>query len=295
MKNIMTVDLEDWFSVEVLKNVITREQWEYQRSVVEENTYELLKVFSEYDIKATFFVLGWIADRYPALIKDVAAAGHEIACHSYAHRMVSSLTPEEFREDTKRALEAIFKACGQVPIGYRSPTWGVKSDMLWAFEILGELGFKYDSSIYRARHDIYGQFLARLKVFFIPLLSGVEITEFSPSAVEVLFRRRISIGGGGWLRQLPYWFTKWGIRKLNRRCIPTMIYFHPWELDPDLPGKNFIHSDIRRKIGMKAWIKHYGNLITMETKIKKLLEDFDFTTIKEFIETTDLKPSEMEK
>lgn len=275
MKNILTVDLEDWFSVETFGDILTPENWETLKPAVEYTTEKIIALFRRKRVKATFFVLGWIADHYPDLIKLVVQEGHEIACHSYHHRMVSSLSPDGFRRDTEMALEAINNACGVRPIGYRSPSWGIKAGMDWAFEILIDLGFKYDSSIFPIRHDIYGDPAAPRDAYQVELKSGQSIIEIPASTVMIL-GRRFPIGGGGWLRQFPYWFTRWGIRKINSESIPAVVYFHPWELETNIP---------RLKLSFKNRIRQYGGLSTMEIKVKKLLDDFDFITLKEYTES----------
>ncbi|MFH1700084.1 MAG: XrtA system polysaccharide deacetylase [Candidatus Zixiibacteriota bacterium] len=272
MKNILTVDLEDWFSVETLQHAVSRDKWPELESSLIQNTDAILNLFYEKRLRATFFVLGWIADKYPALIADVAAAGHEIACHSYYHRMVSSLNPEEFKKDTEMAINAIVKSCGVIPSGYRSPSWGMKHDMKWAFEILGELGFEYDSSIFPIYHDIYGDPKAPRLSFEIKLKSGRNIMEIPASTLKFM-GARVPIGGGGWLRHFPYWFTRWGIQSLNKQNIPAIIYFHPWELDENVP---------RIKMSSKNMIRQYGNLKMVKVKLAKLLDDFDFQTMSEF-------------
>jgi len=294
MKNILTVDLEDWFSVEALNNILGPEKWSDLESVVRRNTYKILGLFDRHKVRATFFVLGWIAERYPDLIRETAAAGHEISCHSYHHQMVSSLTPEQFRADTARAVEAIASAADRKPRGYRSPSWGMKREMQWAYDILDELGFEYDSSIYPIRHDIYGDPGAPRTAFYVPLSSGGSMIEIPATTVNVL-RRRIAIGGGGWLRQFPYWFTRWGIKKINREGFPAMVYFHPWELDTDLPESNFFRNVIKNRGSLKNWLRQYKNLTTMETKIEKLLVDFDFTTVTEYIDSLNSKANEAQK
>jgi polysaccharide deacetylase family protein (PEP-CTERM system associated) len=280
MKNLLTVDLEDWFSVETFNRVFAPDSWTRLESVVEPTTEKILNLFADYNVKATFFVLGWVAKRHPALVAAIAEAGHEIACHSFYHRMVSSLTPEEFREDTKLAFDAIVTACGRVPAGYRSPTWGIRQDMTWAFEILAELGFHYDSSIFPIHHDLYGDPNAPREAFEIRLNSGKKLVEVPASTLNFM-SHRIPLGGGGWLRQFPYWFTKRGIKSLNRDGVPVMVYFHPWELEPGIP---------RVKLSFKNRIRQYGNLNTMEIKVKKLLDDFDFMTVGEYI--NELRPIE---
>lgn len=281
MKNILTVDLEDWFCVEIFNTVFEIAQWDRLTSVVERTTDLVLHKLQGHHHKATFFVLGWVAERYPDLVARVAAEGHEIACHSYYHSMVSALDPKRFRQDTEMALTAIAEACGIRPTGYRSPSWGMRRDMIWAYEILADLGFVYDSSVFPIRHDIYGDPGAPAQAYTVSLPSGRSLIEVPASTVAVL-GRRVAIAGGGWLRQLPYWFTRRGIRRLNREGVPAVVYFHPWEMDPHLP---------RVKLGLKNRFRQYGNLSSMETKIESLLTEFDFGPMKDYIATTNLKNS----
>ncbi|MCP4566255.1 MAG: DUF3473 domain-containing protein [FCB group bacterium] len=275
MKNILTVDLEDWFSVETFQKIIAPKDWLTQKPTVESATDKILNLFQKRNVRATFFVLGWIADQYPDMVARVAGAGHEIACHSYYHRMVCSLSPEEFKADTNMAVNAIFKACGVHPNGYRSPSWGIRRDMTWAFEILAEFGFKYDSSIFPIQHDIYGDPTAPRRVHEITVSSGKRIIEI-PASTVMVFGRRLPLGGGGWLRQFPYWYTRWGIRRLSRENMPVIVYFHPWELDPDIP---------RVDLKMRDRFRQYGSLKTMEYKVENLLSDFDFFTVSEYIDS----------
>jgi len=273
MKNLLSVDLEDWFSVEAFNNVIDKKEWQKLDSVVERTTADILALFSQYKVRATFFVLGWVANKYPELVARVAESGHEISCHSFYHRMVSSITPDEFKRDTEMAIDAIIKATGITPRGYRSPSWGMKREMTWAYEIMADFGFTYDSSIFPIYHDIYGDPGAPTSAYCVSLPQGRQIVEIPASTIP-MFGKRFPIGGGGWLRQFPYWFTRRGIRRLNENGIPAMIYFHPWELDPNIP---------RMKLSMKNSIRQYGNLGTMRIKVERLLTDFDFSTISEYI------------
>ena len=273
MQNILTVDLEDWYSVEILQKRFSRDQWPGLESVVERNTETILALFSKKGVKATFFVLGWIADKYPHLVAAAADAGHEIACHSYYHRMVSSLKPDEFKRDTEMAVNAIVKACGQIPKGYRSPSWGMRRDMQWAFDILDELGFTYDSSIFPIKHDIYGDVSSPKRPYEIKVKSGNTIVEV-PATTLNIFGSHMPLAGGGWLRQFPYWFTRWGIKKLNATNSAAMTYMHPWEIDPDIP---------RVKLDIKNRIRQYGNLGTMQIKLEQLLDDFDFIPMIDYI------------
>ncbi len=274
MQNVLTVDLEDWFSVETLQSAYDHSDWKNLTSVVERNTDNILDLFWRKRVRGTFFVLGWVAEHNPGLITRVAAEGHEIACHSYLHRMVSTLTPEEFRRDTERAIGAIFASCGVHPTGYRSPSWGMKLDMTWAFDILADMGFIYDSSIYPIQHDIYGDPKAPREAFLVNLSENRQVFEIPATTISLL-GQRFPVGGGGWLRQLPYWFTRHAIRKLNRAGIPAVVYFHPWELDPGIP---------RVELPLKNRLRQYANLNTMQTKIEKLLEDFDFITMADYID-----------
>ncbi len=279
MKNILTVDLEDWFSVETFNTVFETRQWDRLQSTVELTTEKILILFRRCRVRATFFVLGWIAEKYPDLVERVAREGHEIGCHSYHHRMAASLSAEEFRRDTQLAVNAIVSACGVRPIGYRSPSWGMSGSNTWACDILHELGFKYDSSIFPIRHDIYGDPSAPRHPHYVSLSGGNTLIEIPASTVMIL-GRRFPLGGGGWLRQFPYWFTRWGIRRLNREGIPAVIYFHPWELEANIP---------RVKLDLKNRIRQYGGLSTMEIKVKKLLSDFDFMTMKDYTESLQMQ------
>ncbi|MCK5127200.1 MAG: DUF3473 domain-containing protein [candidate division Zixibacteria bacterium] len=273
MKNILTVDLEDWYSVEIFQSVFPREQWPDLESVVERNTEHILELFHKKSVKATFFVLGWIAEKYPHLVAAVSDAGHEIACHSFYHRMVSSIDEEEFKKDTEMALNAIVKACGQIPKGYRSPSWGMRREMHWAFKVLHELGFEYDSSIFPIKHDIYGDPKSPRRPYEIKIKSGGSLIEIPASTVEFL-GVKIPVAGGGWLRQFPYWFTKWGIKKLNKNNTAAMTYFHPWELDINIP---------RVRLDLKNSVRQYGNIKSMQYKIERLLDDFDFVPMIDYI------------
>jgi len=282
MKNLLTVDLEDWFSVEVLKDALPPDTWDKQVSVVERNTIDVLDLFDARGVKATFFVLGWIADKHPELIQEVARRGHEIACHSYYHRMVSSLSPEEFKHDTDLAINAIVKACSRIPIGYRSPTWGIKSDMIWAYNILAEFGFKYDSSVFPTEHDLYGDPHAAKEPYPVRTISGLEIWEVPASTVLPGGK---AIAGGGWLRHKPYWHTKKQIKRMNARDMAVMVYFHPWELDQNLPEKSLFKYMKKNRGPVKDWVRQYMGVASMKIKVDKLLKDFEFIPIEDSLET----------
>lgn len=279
MKNLLTVDLEDWFSVEVLKDALPPDTWEELESVVEPSTLEVLDIFDEHKVRATFFVLGWVADKHPELIQEVARRGHEIACHSYHHRMVSSLTRDEFIKDTHLAINAIVKACSRMPLGYRSPTWGMHSDMQWAFDVLAELGFEYDSSIHPIKHDLYGRSGDPRHAYLVSTSSGKSIIEIPARST----RNGIAVGGGGWLRHHPYWFNKREFKRLNDRQMPMMVYFHPWEVHGNLPEKRLLTYLKLKRGSVKDWLRQNMGMITMRAKLKNLLDDFEFIPMEEFV------------
>ncbi len=280
-KNIITVDLEDWFVVENLKDVISFDQWNEMPSRVEETTNHLLDLFDEYDIQATFFTLGWIAKKFPRLIYRVASRGHEIGCHSYIHNRVDLMNEKTFREDTMNAMLAIKNACGVNPVGYRAPSWSLNSRVLWAFEVLADLGFQYDSSIYPIKHDFYGEPGGPKRIFKMNLSNGKSLYEIPASTVTFL-GKDFPIGGGGYLRHSPLWFTRRMIRKINSDGHPVILYVHPWEIDTNQPRLNNLSAFQR--------YRQYGSIATLQRKMKTLLQEFDFCAAKDYIEVLKRKP-----
>lgn len=272
--NILTVDLEEWFVVEALANRVEPTQWDMLESTVAKNCYRLLELFRRRDVSATWFVLGWVARRHPELIAEIEAEGHEIGCHSYAHRRIDLMTPEEFRADTVRSLEAINAAVQRRPRGYRAPSWSINDTVPWAFGILAELEFDYDSSIYPIKHDIYGmpdgpRIIHRMHVDDERLLYEV------PASTYRLFGKNIPIGGGGFLRHSPYWYSKRVIRQLNEAGLPAVVYMHPWEIDPSPPRIN----------GLKALqrVRMYGSTSIFYHKLDRLLSDFQFCGMADYL------------
>ncbi len=268
--NVLSVDVEDYFHPTEVQAVAAPGRWDRLPSRVEHATRRVLTMLDVAGVRATFFVLGWVAERRPALVRKIAAAGHEIGCHSYGHRLIYEMTPEEFRADTLRARRAIEDACGVSPRLYRAPSFSITRGSLWALETLAECGFEYDSSIYPIRHDRYGipgfeRFPCRIETPAGPI---VEV----PAATARLSRRRVApVGGGAYLRLLPYRYTQAGIRRLNeieRR--PACVYFHPWEMDPEQP--RLLRSAVSR------W-RTYGGLASMEGKLARLLEEFRFSAM----------------
>nr|MBN2278035.1 DUF3473 domain-containing protein [candidate division Zixibacteria bacterium] len=286
VKNILTVDLEDWFVVENLKQNLDYRQWQELPSRVVKNTNLLLEMFDNAGVRATFFVLGWIAERHPRLIYDIASHGHEIACHSYHHRRIDSFDKEEFRRDTEMAVKTIRESCGVHPVGYRAPSWSINARIPWAFEILEEMGFIYDSSIYPIKHDIYGEPGAPKKIFKMQLENGRYLYEIPASTVNIL-GKSFPVGGGGYLRHSPFWFTRRMISRLNRANRPAVIYIHPWELDEDPP----------RLKGLSYFQKfrQYGSIKTLRHKMELLLRAFDFCSAKDYTKSLIRKPIGFER
>ncbi len=274
--NILTVDLEEWFVVENLRDVIAREEWEDLPKRVEKNTREILSLFADYHVRATFFVLGWVAEKFPQIIKEIAIAGHEIGCHSYYHRRVDTLDRDEFKRDTEMAVNAIFKATGISPVGYRAPSWSINSRIQWAFEVLAELGFEYDSSLFPIAHDLYGEPDAPTGTFRMQLDNGMTLYEVPASTIRI-FGKNFPVGGGGYLRHGPLWFTAWMINRLNADKRPAVLYIHPWEIDrehPKLDGLNALQK-----------YRQYGSISTLMIKLEKLFRKFDFYSARDYLGT----------
>src|SRR5579859_6529856 len=233
LAHVLSVDVEDYFQVEAFAGQVSRESWESWPSRVVENTQRVLDLFDAYQAKATFFFVGWVAARFPNLVREARARGHEIACHSYWHRTIYSLTPEQFREDTRRAKRVIEDACGTTVLGYRAPSWSITKDCLWALDILAEEGFTYDSSIYPIHHDLYGIPGAVTRPHFWKF-EDAEILEIPP-ATFALGQSRLPAAGGGYLRIFPLRFSCMAIDQLTHDQGLPVVYMHPWEIDPQQP------------------------------------------------------------
>jgi polysaccharide deacetylase family protein (PEP-CTERM system associated) len=271
----LSVDVEDYFHVEAFADHVPRSQWTCFPSRVRQNTERVLRLLERNRCRATFFMLGWVAEREPALVREIVDAGHEVACHSHLHRRVLTLTPEEFREDVKRAQAAIEDAAGTAVIGFRAPTFSITRQSLWALEILAELGFKYDSSIFPVRHELYGIPDAPRWIHQRQLPSGNSIWEFPPSTVR-LAGQNLPVAGGGYLRLLPMTFTRWAIARIHRQDRrPVMVYFHPWELDPEQP---------RLEAGWKSRFRHYTGLQKTEKRLDEILGNGRFESLSSLLE-----------
>ncbi len=265
--HILSVDVEDYFQVEAFADSISPDSWLNWPPRVVENTHRVLNLLDQYRAKGTFFFVGWVAKRFPSLVQEIRARGHEPACHSYWHRPVYSLTPKEFREDTRTARDAIEQAGGARVIGYRAPTWSITRNCLWALDILAEEGFTYDSSIYPISHDLYGIPNAQRFAYTHQCSNGLSLREFPPATVRFA-GQNFPAAGGGYLRLLPFFYTRWVIGCFERKYRqPVVVYFHPWELDPGQPR-------IRSKL--KSRLRHYINLDLMEERVRLLLQNRSF-------------------
>jgi polysaccharide deacetylase family protein (PEP-CTERM system associated) len=270
MTNALTVDVEEYFHPTEVQLSAGTGGWDDYPSRVEPQVERVLRLLDRHSVSATFFVLGWVAERHPAMVRRILAEGHEVGCHSYAHQLVNRMTPAEFHADTARAVMHIGEACGEQPRSYRAPSYSITQSALWALEILVECGFEYDSSIYPIQHDRYGipGFGRHAQWMATPAGSLLEI----PIATARLGTRYVApVGGGGYLRLLPARYTVAGIRSINQRDgQPACIYFHPWELDPEQP---------RLARGLVSRLRTYTGVAGMERKIERLLEEFRFSTL----------------
>jgi len=270
VKNVVSVDVEDYFHAESFSGVVDRDRWGTYLSRVEANTNRLLDLFSSKGVSATFFVVGWVAEHFPSLVRSIVNAGHELACHSYWHRLIYKLEREEFKEDTYRAKNTLEQIAGTPIFGYRAPTYSVTLDSLWALEILAELGFTYDSSIFPIHHDRYGIPSAPRTPFRISTPSG-PLIEFPITTVRVR-GHNLPVAGGGYLRILPEWYTFWGMKQVAQEGLPVIVYVHPWEIDPlqpRLPGR------------LTSRLRHYTNLSKTYNRLDRMLQKIPFTSFRE--------------
>jgi len=266
--NAFTVDLEDWFHVTAFAEHIPHERWDDQTLRVDDSAGRLLDLLDRHSVKGTFFVLGWLAERRPGLVREVADRGHEIASHSYWHRLVYDLNPESFREDLQRASSAIFAACGVRPTMYRAPTFSIVERSMWALDALVAEGYTLDSSIFPVRHDRYG--IPGFDRFPVELRRGSgTIIEF-PLTTWKLLGTNVPSAGGGYLRHFPPAWIRRGIDHANRDGQPAVLYIHPWELDPDQP---------RVPVSWLQRRRHYGGLAATEQRLDRLLGAYPFGTV----------------
>ncbi|MBX3561996.1 MAG: DUF3473 domain-containing protein [Sphingomonas sp.] len=261
MRNALSVDVEDWFQVGAFEGVIDRADWDALPRRVEANTDAVLALFDEAGVKATFFTLGWVAERHPALIRRIAEAGHEIASHGLDHKRVFTMDADGFRADIARARQALEDASGQKVTGYRAPSFSIDARTPWAHEVLAEEGYAYSSSVAPVAHDHYGW--RESPRFAWRPVDGAELIELPVTTVDVA-GRRMAAGGGGFFRLLPYGFSNWAVGRVNRaEARPAIFYFHPWEIDPAQPRV--------ANAPLKSKLRHYTNLSVMRHKLLKLL------------------------
>ncbi len=279
MKNALTFDVEEYFHAEAFARVLRPEEWPTLESRVTRSTERLLDILDRDRVRATFFVLGWVAERHPSLVREIASLGHEVACHGYGHRMIQHLTRQEFERDITRAKRTLEDVVGKPVLGYRAPTFSIMRETLWSLDVLAEAGFRYDSSIFPVVHDRYGipdapRFPHRLKG-----PSGNEIAEF-PLSTLLILGRRLPVAGGGYFRLFPYEVTRRAIARINARDgQPAMVYLHPWEIDPDQP---------RLPVGALTRFRHLVNVGKTEARLTRLLDDFAFAPAADVLAETGL-------
>jgi polysaccharide deacetylase family protein (PEP-CTERM system associated) len=279
--NAMTVDVEDYFQVSAFDAVVSRSDWDGLESRVVSNTERLLRVFEEHRVVATFFVLGWVAERCKGLVSQIAKMGHEVASHGHGHRLVYHQTKDAFRDDVRRAKGVLESAAGKPVRGYRAPSFSITAESLWALDVLLEEGYAYDASIFPIRHDRYGIPGSPRHPHVMTRTAG-SLVEAPGSTVRIA-GVNLPVGGGGYFRILPYAWTRWGIARLNaREHQPAIFYLHPWELDPAQP---------RFKASRLSTFRHYRNLDKTEGRLRRLLKDFQFRTLGEVLEVHQITKS----
>ena len=260
--NALTIDVEDYFQVSAFAPYIRRDDWDTRECRVERNVDRILGLLDEQDTKATFFTLGWVAERYPAMVRRIVDGGHELASHGYGHQRASDLTPQQLYEDVHRAKTILEDIGGQAVLGYRAPSFSIGTANLWALDTLLEAGYRYSSSIYPVKHDHYG--MPDAPRFAHEVRPG--LIEVPPTTLR-LFDRNLPSSGGGFFRLLPYGVSRWMLQQVNSRDAQSAIfYFHPWEIDEGQPRISGIDAKTR--------FRHYVNIDRNERKLRRLLRDF---------------------
>lgn len=278
--NAMTVDVEDYFHVSAFEGVVPRSQWPGLESRVYRNTEQVLAILDEAGVTATFFVLGWVAERHRSLVRRIAARGHEIASHGYAHRLVYDQSPEAFRQDVQRAKHLLEDITAVRVDGFRAPSYSITPRSLWAFDALIEAGYRYDTSVFPIRHDRYGIPVSARHMYRIDRPGGSLIEV--PASATRFAGTNLPVAGGGYFRILPYGWTRWGIKRINQvEGRSATFYFHPWEIDPDQP---------RLVAGPLSRFRHYRNLHLTEDRLRRLLKEFPFGTLRQTIHDAECTP-----
>lgn len=267
--NAMTIDVEDYFQVSAFEGCIDRHDWDSLPCRIERNMDVILALLDEVDVKATFFTLGWIAERYPGVVRGIIGNGHELASHGYGHQRASDLDREQFRQDVDRAKKILEDQSGQAISGYRAPSFSIGDRNRWAIDVLEETGHRYSSSIFPVKHDHYGMPDAPRHPWQPNGKDG--LWELPPTTVPMM-GRNLPAAGGGWFRLMPYGLSRWLISQVNtKEQSPCMFYFHPWEIDPDQPRQNGAR--------LKSRFRHYVNLKRMQGKLRHLLNDFEWDRV----------------
>ena len=269
IQNALTIDVEDYFQVAALAEAVDRNDWHAMEYRVEANTDRLLELFDKHQIKATFFTLGWVAEKSPALVRRIRDAGHEIASHGYSHQLIYEQTKAVFKEETHRSKSILEEIIGEPIYGYRAASYSITSESRWALDILCEEGFTWDSSIFPVHHDRYGMPGTPFQPYQLQAPNGGTLTDF-PLSTCPLGKYRLPIPGGGYFRLFPYWFSRWGLGRINRAGQPFIFYLHPWEIDTGQP---------RLKVKALSRFRHYNNLDKCMNRLESLLGDFNFAPV----------------
>ena len=270
LPNAMSVDVEDYFQVSAFEKTVSREDWHTIPSRLSRNVDRILGLFDEYDTKGTFFVLGWVADHHPDVVRRIAGEGHEIASHGYEHTRVTNLEQHEFRNDVEKTRKLLEDVSGEAVVGYRAPSFSIGAKSLWAHDGLLEAGYKYSSSVFPISHDHYGLPTAPRFPFRLSNCGLLEV----PLSTLPMFGRNWPCAGGGYFRLLPLSYSKWAIGRVNREdAMPAVFYFHPWELDPDQPRVDGLPA--------KARFRHYVNLGRFESRLAEMLKRFRWSTMRD--------------
>ncbi|MFK7894501.1 MAG: XrtA system polysaccharide deacetylase [Myxococcota bacterium] len=273
--NALTVDLEEYFQVSNFDQVISRDDWGSLPSRAPDHARRLMDCFEAESRRATFFTLGWVAERQPALLREIVDRGHEVACHGYGHELVYALGEERFRADLRRAKATLEDATGSAVLGYRAPSYSITMDSLWALRVLAEEGFEYDSSIFPIRHYRYGIPDFVRHPTRLDLGGGLSIDEFPLTTLQVR-GVKLPVAGGAYLRFLPFSFFRWAFGRATSDGAPGVLYLHPWEIDPDQP---------RQEVSTLTRINHYYNLGGVERRVARLVQEFDFAPMADVLHT----------
>ena len=270
--HIFSVDVEDYFQVSAFESIVPVTSWDQYPSRVDRNTRRLLEMLGRHDATATFFTLGWVADRFPDLVRAIVDAGHEVASHSYWHRRVTTLTPDAFREDLRRSKDVLEQVSGRAVTGYRAPSFSIVPGVEWAWEILAEEGFHYDSSVFPIRRPGYGN-PGRPREPYMQQAGKRQLQQF-PLATVLFAGARLPAAGGGYLRLLPDGLMQAALRDAASRGVPAMCYVHPWEIDPEQP---------RLPVGALTRLRHYGGLGRVEERLNRLMASHRFTSVQKYL------------